>query len=1043
MSRYDQTGSKCGVNFRALILGLLFLCLLAGEMIFSANVKAQIGGVPTSSYFNGFNDYYAGNYSRALSRFKRSSRLAIRDVNGQWIDSICYHTMIGECHYKMGNLSAALVHYELAVNLIIVHKGWMSKVQFPALVPPTQPAIKKTIHWAQTQRNTAPGAIPKEFRVLRGNLDNRAVLEQGGVIQEPRLQMVNVQEIVRCMALAIYRRNHLLGPVCPYQKKTSRLIVALSGYNKPGHWSVAWNQVLLGIAYSGAGKKKQAEVLLTSGAAIAGRIDHILTGTALLELGKISFRKRNYEKASTFLKEATLTAAIYRQADIMEEAFRFAVISHMIINRKDVYAALAIAANWAAAQDFYHLRASLLMLAGENYASMGDSARAAKRLAQAELLVGRRKMRQGKIGARLFYLTALVKYQVGRMNAGNVALGAFLNYQKTSSLWLYHIALLDELYVGGKLTPLQANVLYKKLLRDPTLTDWSTDPMESLTVIMSWPGVAMEHWFATSLILKDDQMALAISDKIKRRYFYSTLPFGGRLLAMRWILHAPEALLDEPGRKLRQQILASFPQYTALNKQVQTLKKEIEKIPLPKDKQAVKHQKKKYKQYQKLISSQEIFLRELALQRISSWFVFPPKLRYKKIQQELKEDQMILSYLVTARKVHLFLITRGKLQHHTLVSSSAPKRHLIKLLEKLGNHSRRYLINKKILTDQSWKQKAKALFHSIASGISQDRWNGIKELIVVPDGFLWYVPFELLPLPEPAFKKKMVLALKKEIPTDQVKLKQPKNKKVKSKRATSQYKPLIGALHIRYVPTVSLAMPSQWAYKPHSKTILVPEFKQSKNKRKILEAEVKRLIAVVPNLIEIPKKLPAPSSVMSHFWDRLVVLQGDKFSASEEPYQFSPAQVDRNSRGSQLSRWMELPWGKSRQVIMPSFRTAAEVALNRKKISFRNGDEIFLTVCGLMASGSRTVLLSRWQVGGKSSLELMREYVQELPHTSAANAWQRSVELLQAQVLEYEKEPKVAKIKLKKPINYHHPYFWAGYLLIDTGGSPQPLQAKQ
>ena len=49
-----------------------------------------------------------------------------------------------------------------------------------------------------------------------------------------------------------------------------------------------------------------------------------------------------------------------------------------------------------------------------------------------------------------------------------------------------------------------------------------------------------------------------------------------------------------------------------------------------------------------------------------------------------------------------------------------------------------------------------------------------------------------------------------------------------------------------------------------------------------------------------------------------------------------------------------------------------------------------------MASGSRSILLSRWPVAGQSTFDLVREYVQELPFVPAAEAWQRSVQLARA-----------------------------------------------
>jgi len=87
-----------------------------------------------------------------------------------------------------------------------------------------------------------------------------------------------------------------------------------------------------------------------------------------------------------------------------------------------------------------------------------------------------------------------------------------------------------------------------------------------------------------------------------------------------------------------------------------------------------------------------------------------------------------------------------------------------------------------------------------------------------------------------------------------------------------------------------------------------------------------------------------------------------------------------------------------------------------------------------MSSGAQTILLSRWRVGGQSTLELLREFVQELPRASAAEAWQRCIEVAKELPLEPALEPRV---KLKPDTTAlptaGHPFFWAGYLLVDSG----------
>jgi CHAT domain-containing protein len=127
------------------------------------------------------------------------------------------------------------------------------------------------------------------------------------------------------------------------------------------------------------------------------------------------------------------------------------------------------------------------------------------------------------------------------------------------------------------------------------------------------------------------------------------------------------------------------------------------------------------------------------------------------------------------------------------------------------------------------------------------------------------------------------------------------------------------------------------------------------------------------------------------------------------------------------------PWGGPDQVVLPGFHTPAEVALKRGGA----GDELFLTVCGFMATGSRTVLLSRWRDGGRTSYDLMREFIRELPHRPASAAWQRSVQLVVHSELDYSREPRVKPPPEDVRITAEHPYFWSGYMLVDTGVEPK------
>ncbi len=155
---------------------------------------------------------------------------------------------------------------------------------------------------------------------------------------------------------------------------------------------------------------------------------------------------------------------------------------------------------------------------------------------------------------------------------------------------------------------------------------------------------------------------------------------------------------------------------------------------------------------------------------------------------------------------------------------------------------------------------------------------------------------------------------------------------------------------------------------------------------------------------------------------------------SKGPYDWAPMAIDRGKSSGSLAQWLKIPWGGPDQIVLPGFHTPAENGLKRGG----SGEDLFLTVCGLMATGSRTILLSRWRDGGRTSYDLIREFVRELPHRSASDAWQRSVRLAQSADLDIAREPRVKDIPPESlPVRAVHPFFWGGYMLIDTGVVPK------
>jgi hypothetical protein len=596
------------------------------------------------------------------------------------------------------------------------------------------------------------------------------------------------------------------------------------------------------------------------------------------------------------------------------------------------------------------------------------------------------------------YVAALVNYQTGNLKAGDADFAALLAYQSKSSFRLFEIALVDRLYTRGIVTDRVADELYGAALREPGATDWAVDPVETLSVILTPHLPALEHWFEAALKRKAPEHAIEIADRIRRHRFYTTLPMGGRLLALRWVLEAPLEAIGAQAVLQRQDLMDSYPNYAALSKHAGKIKKVLEAGPLiPDDDEARRAQKKLLEELANVSLAQEVLLREMALRRTPSDFVFPPQLNFKKLQMELPERQLVLSFLFTSRGAYAFLFGKSSYASWQLESPIKVRSQVSALLRAMGHLDGNQVIELEKFADPAWKEISQELLKRLTNNAPASVWDRFDELVVVPDGPLWYVPFESLQIEE-----------------------------------GTRTVPMISKVRLRFVPTVSLAIPDARRTGPVAETAVVAGALFPRASPEVSLLAVAELKAGLSRVTRLTDPLPAPSNLFAILCDRLIVLD-DMVDRGRGPFDWSPLRIDRGKAGATLASWIALPWGAPQQVVMPGFHTAAEDGLKRRS----TGNELFLSITGLMSTGTRTILLSRWRTGGQSSYDLVREFTQELPYSVAADAWQRSVQLVRAGELDLEREPRVKATRLDRAPNADHPFFWSGYLLVDTGAQPQ------
>jgi hypothetical protein len=200
--------------------------------------------------------------------------------------------------------------------------------------------------------------------------------------------------------------------------------------------------------------------------------------------------------------------------------------------------------------------------------------------------------------------------------------------------------------------------------------------------------------------------------------------------------------------------------------------------------------------------------------------------------------------------------------------------------------------------------------------------------------------------------------------------------------------------------------------------------------------------------ILIPSPLTQPANLVSPLLDSLIVF--DEVSPEQTAHRISLLPRSRAGAADSLSPLVGLPYGGPEQIVLTGFATAAEQGLKTPRrsprattVAMRPGGELFQSLCSLMADGARTILFTRWRTGGRTNFELVREFVQESSNIPATEAWQRACLLAREAPVDFSREPRLKRAE--EPGNSHsadHPFFWAGYLLVDTSPRPETQPVK-
>lgn len=989
---------------------LVLFTIIAGMLlpnIAGAQNMRRSTVVPSDAYFAGFIPFYQGDYESAGEVFNSAARSGVRSTEGRWVDSICYSTMLGECHFQMGNNALALENYNTALLLYVQNSNWMMRISPDGLQPigPVSNDPRGNITWGTSSRNTAIGAFPDSLPTFQGNTDaqNQDVVRGGGVLSSSRIMPLRAKEIARCVGLAIYRRQEILGPISKYDGLTGQLVGILQRRPAPpNHWTGAWVDVQHGLALAAAGKTEEAVQVLQRSLTTAGTYDHDLTSLALLQLGRIALEQQDYQAAQNYFLEASYTAVAFQQYQQVEDALDGLSHCSMITKAGQMPQGLLAMANWGELRKLDALRAKLSLALAEANSYLGNLQAASSALEDARRAMNRRSMRQGRVGIRYGYLSALLAFQGGNAAQGTSNFASAVAANRKVSTRIYQAEMTNQLFVSNSITERSAQLLYDDLLREPTDADWISDPFETLTVLLTPNGKAMENWFNTAMMRKQPELALELADRIRRMRFFATLPLGGRMLALRWVLESPAAALDTKGKLQRQDLMAKHPEIKVFQDEAKRLQRELVQISLqPDDKESYAKQRNIAEELKKVSDGYEVLLGAIALRRTPSEFLFPPLRSTADIREKLDETQLVLTFFNTTQTVHAFLFTKKNYVHWTLENPREIKGQVGDLLKQIGLVKRDAPVQAKGLAETEWKTTSSELLQKFIPSLKPGFWNTYSELVVVPDDVLWYVPFEALHTDDGLGAGHTV--------------------------------PLSEVIPIRYAPTASLAVPQKDARpRPQNTAIVVGRLFNSDDSD-ITEQQFDQLKDVFVGTDRIDRPPVAPSSILAKVWDQMVVIDDSEDANRGDIWSWSPAQADRSKSGSELAAWLKSPLGGPEVIYLPGFHSGAEDALKGNT----TGNDIFLTSLGLMATGSETVVLSRWHSGGSASMAIVEGIGTRLSEMPASTAWQEAMAGVREMPLEGKKEPRLKGSGADIPQTLDHPYFWADMMLIDTGIRPR------
>lgn len=1005
------------------VLGLLLSGAgAAAQVVLPPNVgvPAGIGTHPTAAYDAALALLAEGDLAGAFAQAAGEYDGCTKFGNQRWIDTIAGAAVVGECQYERGDFVRAVAAYDEALAIAAQHPEWLLALRFPE--QPLRPvAAGRVATWGRSARNTAPAQLPDVVTIRMQGADPQDVLQRGGLLQAPYDLQIRPEPIMQALVIALYRRAEILGPLGHEAASIDAVARALARRPAPpNHWSLAWVDVAHGTALWAQGKPDQAAAILARGLTIGQNLDHALTPWALIVLGRIALDADRAAEAARQFEEATYAAAACGDARALEEAFRLAFAAHMLAGTRGVPPTIRAAVDAPLLRDGLDvLRVRLLAMSAEAFAAAGDGRSAAAALKEIPQQVLRGRPAPGAAAAEAAYAAAIVGYAAGDVGDGDANLDRALAAARARSTRLFQTARLVELVAGGaSLSDRQAETLFASLLGPPSPRDFGIDPLGTLAAVTAPRQEAFDAWIAVAArrgLERANDAVLDPAEAARRDRWLAARHLGGRLVAAERLLTSdPESL--GPGLAARRAaIIAARRDLGPLLDTLAQRRTALATAALGPDRPAAPRgpagAPADWAAYRAAADGLARHVAALAAGRDAVTIDFPPLTPAAEIRRRLGDRQLILSFHATSRGLTGVLESRDRFMIWDVRQAAGLPAEIAQLARGLCLFDPHGAVGIDKLLASDWRGPAGRIERMLFENSRISLADGVDELVIVPDGWLWYVPFELLP--------------------------------VTSARADAAAGPrMLGEVcRVRYCPTRSLAV-AGFAAPRLTGPIGVHAGRMARGDD---AADVDALraqlnAAIAPERCTTITPGATPFGLAASIFDALAVFDESTATALVPPA--------AGKGGLTLADWLTPPAKRPQLVLVPGLQTALADGLREKSLPLRPGDDLFLPATDLLAAGAHTAVLSRWRVGGGTCADLMTEFAREAtapaadPPDSAAALWRRAVDLVTAGPPDPQREPRLRPHDDDVLPDGRHPFLWAGYMLVDCGsGRVPPEQA--